>query len=209
MERKAKAAALCAVFLALTAVFGALPYVFLLPVLIASVTTDFKTSLIVSVFFGVISLLYALMSGSLVAVAFVAQPWIPIAARIFVGPAARGAYLLTNKIVRKEGRLKKILPVCIGGAVGSLVNTALVVCLLVLTSGSVEVGGVTVIAYVSVMLISGAIELAVNTIVLPPLALTLGRLGLIKPKPACAESAAQTAADAKADESAQNKEKEN
>ena len=75
MESKAKGVALCAVYLALTLVFGLLPYVFLIPLLLASVTTNYKTSFVVSLFFGAVSLLYAFTGGSsIVAAAFVAQP---------------------------------------------------------------------------------------------------------------------------------------
>lgn len=176
MQRKAKSIALCAVLVALTAVFGAIPYAFLIPVLLAAVTTDFKTSFVVSTFFGVVSLLYSLMGGSVVAVAFVANPWIPIVGRIFVGPAARGAYVLVNKAIKKEGKLKSVLPRTVGAAVGSLANTVIVVSLLVLFAPNAGLEETTVIVYVPIMLISGAIEFAVNVLCVPPIALAVDKV---------------------------------
>lgn len=171
MQRRSMGIALAAVFVALTAVFGALPFVFLVPVLLAALTTDFKTSFIVSAFFGVISLLYSFMGGSIVAVAFVSAPWIPIAARIFVGPAARGAFLLVGKCFRTDSRAKTVVSAAVGALAGTLTNTALVVTLLILVTPSE-----TLFAGVPAMLISGAIELAVNIVALPPLALAVNKV---------------------------------
>lgn len=176
MQSRSKSIALCAVFVALTIVFGAIPYVFLLPVLVSAVTTDFKTTATVSVFFGVISLLYSLMGGSVVAVAFVANPWIPIVGRIFIGPAARGVWVLTGKLFKEDGRAKKIVPAIFGAATGSLLNTALIVGLLVLFAPNAGLEEVTVLIYVPTMLISGAIELAVSVIAVPPIAYALSKI---------------------------------
>lgn len=176
MNRRAKTVTLCAVFVALTAVFGAIPYVFLLPLLLVAAIGDFKTSLIVSLFFGVISLLYSFAGGSIVAVAFIAQPWIPIVPRLFVGPAAHGVYVLTDRLIKKEGRAKRILPALFSAIAGSLTNTALVVLCLVLTVPSLELAGVTILVYVPVMLVSGAIELAVNVIALPPVVAVMNKI---------------------------------
>ncbi len=177
MESKAKGIALCAVYLALTLVFGLLPYVFLLPLLLACVTTNYKTSFIVSLFFGVVSLLYSFMGGSsIVSAVFVAQPWIPIVARLPIGVLAHGAYKLTDKLIKKEGRLKKLLPVGVSAAVGSIANTAFVVSLLLLCMPSFEFGDTTVYLYAVTMLISGAIELAVNVALLPPIAAVMYKI---------------------------------
>lgn len=176
MQRKAKSVALCAVLVALTILFGAIPYAFLIPVLLAAVTTDFKTSLVLSSCFGVISLIYALMGGSVVALAFVANPWIPIVGRLLVGPAARGAYMLADRAIKKEGKFKSVFPRSIGAAVGSIVNMAIVVSLLVLFAPNVGLEDVTVIVYVPVMLISGAIELAINVLCVPTIALAVDKV---------------------------------
>jgi uncharacterized membrane protein len=177
MESKAKGVALCAVYLALTLVFGLLPYVFLIPLLLASVTTNYKTSFVVSLFFGVVSLLYAFTGGSsIVAAAFVAQPWIPIVARLFIGVIAHGAYKLTGRLIKKEGKLKKLLPVGVAAAVGSIANTAFVISLLLLCMPSFEFGDTTVYLYAVTMLISGAIELAANVALLPPIAAVMYKI---------------------------------
>lgn len=176
MQRRSKSIALCAVFVALTAVFGAMPYVFLLPVLLAAVTTDFKTATIVSVFFGVISLLYSLMGGSVVAVAFVANPWIPIVGRILVGPAARGVYVLMRKAIKSEGKAKTVVPAALGAAAGSLTNTAIVVTLLAIFAPNAGLEEVTVLVYVPTMLISGVIELVASILLVPPIALALSKV---------------------------------
>lgn len=176
MQRRAKAVTLCAVLFALTIIFGALPYVFFVPVLLACVFTDFKTSIAVSLFFGVVSLVYAFMGASFVSLAFVAQPWIPIVTRLLAGVFARGTFVITNKLIKKEGKLKKILPICAAASVGSISNTALVVACFALFLSSAEFAGMTVFVYIPVMLISGVIELAVNNIILPPLTLALGKI---------------------------------
>lgn len=176
MQRRAKAVTLCAVLLALTVVLGALPYVFLLPLLVACVFTDWKTSVVTSLFFGVISLLYAFMGASLVSLAFVAQPWIPIACRLVVGLLARGAFVATDKCIKKEGRLKRVLPVSVAASVGSIANTGLIVACLALSVPNLELAGVTILVYIPVMLISGVIELIVNNLALVPLTLALNKI---------------------------------
>lgn len=184
--------AVCAVILALMAVLGALPFVFLLPLLFVSVTFDFKMSLIASLMYGSISLLYALMGSTIVSVAFVAAPWIPIVTRLFVGPAAHVAYRGAAKLIKGEGRLRRFLPYAIGAAAGSIVNTALVTACLVLFTPDIAAGGTVMYVYAPYLLISGAIELAVNICILPPVAMTVkkalaragaGRGAAVKEKP--------------------------
>lgn len=167
MKRPALRIALAAIFTALIAVFGLFPFVFLLPLLVASVITDFRTSIFLSIAFGVISLLYAFMYTTPVALAFVAFPFIPILGRIPIGAAARGIFLLARSAIKKDGKLKKILPPTLAAATGSIANTACVVTLLVIFAGNTPLGGVTMLAFVPAMLVSGIIELIVSVIAVP------------------------------------------
>lgn len=171
--RKSKALALYAITLALMIVFGMLPYVFLLPLLFMCVTADWKASAICGLMFGVISLCYSFAGGSLVAVAFIEAPWIPIVPRIVVGIGAHFAYVGASKLFRGGGKFKQSLPYAIAGAAGSLLNTGLIVTCLVLFTPDVALEGVVMYAYAPYLLISGAIELAVNVLVLPPVAMTV------------------------------------
>ena len=65
--------------------------------------------------------------------------------------------------------------ISVSAAVGSLLNTALVVGAFVLCVPAIDFGGITMIAYVPTMLVSGAIELACMAALVPPVVLTLER----------------------------------
>lgn len=170
---KSKTVVLCAVILALMAVMGALPYVFLLPLLFVCVWSNWKMSLAASLMFGVVSLCYAFMGSSIVSVAFVSAPWIPIVPRLFVGLGAHFAYKGADKLIRGGGKLRQSLPYAVAGAAGSLLNTGLIIACLVLFTPDVVAGGTVMYVYAPYLLISGAIELAVNALLLPPIAVTV------------------------------------
>lgn len=170
---KSRVIVLYAVTFALMIVFGMLPYVFLLPLLFVCVTSDWKVSTVSGLAFGVISLCYSFAGGSIVAVAFMQAPWIPIVPRVLVGVGTHFVYLGLSKVFREDSKFKRSLPYAIAGAVGSLLNTGLVIGCLVLFTPNATFGDTVMYVYAPYLLISGAIELAVNTLLLPPIAMTV------------------------------------
>ncbi len=191
MNTKSKTVAVCAVLTALTAVMGAIPFVFLIPLLFACVTQNVKISAFMGLVFGVISFVYSLMGGSVVAAAFVQAPWIAIVPRIAVGFIAHGVFVLCKKLIREKGKVSRVLPYSVSAAVGSLSNTVLVVALLMIFMRDTALGDITVYLYLPTMLINGAIEFAVCTALVPTLALSvgkaLGKRGLVYTSPKKAE----------------------
>lgn len=181
---KSKTLVLYAITFALMIVFGLLPYVFLLPLLFICVTADWKMAAVSGLMFGVISFCYAFAGSSLVALAFIEAPWIPIVPRLLVGIGTHFAFSAAKKIVRGEGKFARSLPYAIAGAVGSILNTGLVVTCLILFTPDLALNGVVMYVYAPTLLIAGAIELAVNTLLLPPIALTVQKALRMTPRKA-------------------------
>ena len=175
MNTKSKTVAVCAVLVALTAALGAIPFVFLIPLLFACVTQNVKISAFMGLVFGVVSFLYSLMGGSVVAAAFVQAPWIAIVPRIAVGFIAHGTYVLCKKLIKDKGKVSRVLPYSISAGVGSLSNTVLVVALLMIFMRDTTLGDITVYLYLPTMLINGAIEFVVCVALVPTLALSVGK----------------------------------
>lgn len=165
---------LAATLSALCAVTGLLPYVFFLPVCVAAATLSVGMAAFVGLAFGCISIAYSfVMPVSLVSLAFVQAPYIAIAPRIVAALGAFGAYKLMCKIARPKSGAGRFAAISVSSALGSLLNTATVVGLFALVTPNLELGGVTMLAYIPVMLISGAIECACMAALTPPVALTL------------------------------------
>lgn len=175
MNTTSKTIAVCAALTALTAVTGALPFVFLVPLLFACVTQNVKISAYMGLVFGVVSFLYSLLGGSVVAAAFVQAPWIAIVPRIAVGFIAHGTFVLCRRLIKEKGKVTRVLPYSIAAAVGSLANTVLVVTLLLIFMRDTALGDMTVYLYLPTMLINGAIELVVCVSLVPTLALSVGK----------------------------------
>lgn len=175
MKKNVQLITVGAVTLALTAVLGMVPYIFLVPLLFTCVTRDWKLSVVSSLFFGLISYLYSFMGGSVVAIAFLENPWIPIVPRLFVGLIAHGTYVLCRKLLKGQGRVSRVLPVSLAASAGSIANTALVIPCLLLFASDATFGDMTMPLYLATMLINGAIELAAVNLLVPPLAFTVGR----------------------------------
>lgn len=175
MKNYVKMITVSAVTFALTAVLGLLPYVFFIPLLFTCVTRDWKMSVLESLFFGVLSFCYSFMSPTPVALAFIKYPWIPIVPRLLAGLGCHGAYVGLKRLFKNsESKVGTVLPVIFACAVGSVLNTALVVPCLLLTGGDMF-GSMTRAVFLGQTLISGVIELAVAIAVVPPLAVTVGR----------------------------------
>lgn len=178
MKTNVKLITVTAVTFALTVVLGWMPYVFFVPLLFTCVTRNWKMALVESLFFGVLSLVYAYaMPVSFVAMAFIKNPWIPIVPRLLAGMGCHGVYVLLRRaFAGKESRAATVVPVVIACAVGTVLNTALVVPCLIWRGGTLfGTYELTAALLVGQTLISGAIELAVAVVVVPPLAVTVGR----------------------------------
>lgn len=173
MKQRTKLITTAAIAVSLIVIFGALPYVFFVPVLMICICFGWGMTLIGSAAFGVVSLCYAFMGGSVVSVAFVEAPWIPILPRIIAGLGAHGVYVLAAKFIHRESKAGRYLPAALSAAAGSVLNTALVVLCLLFFVPDAALEGITIYVYVPVMLINGAIELAVNLLVVPPVSLTV------------------------------------
>lgn len=175
MKKNVQIITISAVTLALTIILGLFPFVFLVPLLFTCVTRDWKMSLLAALFFGVVSYLYSFMGNSIVAVAFLENPWIPIVPRLAVGLIAHGSYVLMRKVNLGKGKLNQVLPVSVAASVGSIANTALIITCLVLFAPNATFGTITMPLYVSTMLISGVVELVAVNVVIPPLAIIVGK----------------------------------
>ena len=174
MKINTRSITLAATLAALCAVTGFLPYVFFLPVVVAAATLTVGTVAFVGLAFGCISLAYSfIMPSSLVAMAFINAPYIAIIPRILAALGCFGFYKLLMRVFKPQKSGARFAVVSASAAVGSLLNTALVVGALVLILPNLEMGGITMIAYVPTMLISGAIECACMAALAPSIVLTL------------------------------------
>lgn len=169
-----RAITLTATLAALCAVTGLLPYVFFLPVTVAASTLSIGMAAAVGLSFGLISVAYSfIMPGSVVATAFMQAPYLAIFPRIAAALIAFAVMWIFRKFTRKKSKAARFIGVSVSAAMGSLANTAIVVGLLVLIFPTVQMGGVTVLAYAPIMLISGAIECVCMATLTPPISLTL------------------------------------
>ncbi|MCH5161381.1 MAG: hypothetical protein J1G04_05050 [Clostridiales bacterium] len=176
MKINTRSITLAATLAALCAVTGFLPYVFFLPVAVAAATLSVGMVAFVGLAFGCISLAYSfVMPASPVAMAFVYAPYIAIVPRILASLGCFGVYKLLVALFKPHRGGARFAVISVSAAVGSMLNTALVVGAFVLIVPSVDFGGITMLAYVPTMLISGAIELACMAALVPPIVLTLER----------------------------------
>ncbi|MCL2556272.1 MAG: hypothetical protein FWE03_04580 [Firmicutes bacterium] len=165
--------AICATLVALTFVFGLLPVIFLLPILIAATCFDWKISLFAGVFFGLVSLLLSFMfAASPVAIYFITFPWLPIVARLPIPIIAHFIYRLFKKIVPQENIARKTAPIVLAAVFGTIANTFFVglgILLLPAPYLPNEWEDITL----AFLLLWGGIETGVNAILLPAIVLTL------------------------------------
>lgn len=169
MKIDAKLITVAAVTFALTAVLGLFPYVFFVPLLFTCVTRGWRMTIIESLFFGVLSLVYSFAMPTPVATVFTKNPWIPIVPRLLAGTGAHGMYVLLRHCMKSESKAATVVPVVLACATGSVLNTALVVPCLIWRSSYL------IIPVLGQTFVSAAIELGVAIAVVPPLAITVGR----------------------------------
>lgn len=211
MKINTRSITLAATLTALCAVSGALPYVFFLPVAVAASTLSLGMVAFVGLAFGCISLAYSfLMPASLVSTAFIQAPYIAILPRIAAALVAFGVFKLMCKLLKtdadgKHMRTRRVAAASVSAAFGSIANTAIVVSLLVLIMPENEMGGVTMVAYVPTMLISGVIECVCMAVLTPPISLTLDKYVLKKRKKPSEDPTEQAAqAEKQAEQNAQS-----
>lgn len=169
MKTNVKLITVSAVTFALTAVLGLLPFVFLLPLLFTCVTRDWKMSAIEGLFFGVLSYAYSFINptGAGVGAIFITNPWIPIVPRVLVALGCHAVYAALRKVCK--GKAAIIVPVTVACAVGSVLNTALVVPCLLWRAKELF------IPILAQTMISAVVELVISVTVAPTLAITVGK----------------------------------
>ncbi|MDE6401063.1 MAG: hypothetical protein K2L54_00445, partial [Clostridiales bacterium] len=115
---------------------------------------------------------------SIVGAAFMQAPYIAIIPRALAALGAFGAYKLIERLAKPQKRAAKFAAVSVPSAIGSLLNTALVVGLFVLVFPDMTAGTATMMLAVPQMLISGAIECVCMAAITPPITLTLNKVVL-------------------------------
>ena len=171
---------LAATLTALCAVTGFLPFVFFLPVMVAATTLTLGMTAFVGLAFGCISIAYCFIApaASFAAIGFIQAPYIAIFPRILAALGAFGAYKLACRLCKPKSNVGSFAAVSVSAAIGSLLNTALVVGMFVLILPSLSLNGVTMLVAAPEMLISGAIECVCMAALTPPISLTLNRVVL-------------------------------
>lgn len=181
MKITTRSITLAATLTALCFVTGMLPYVFFLPVTVAATALSAGIAAFVGLAFGVVSIIYCfIMPTGFVAAAFIQAPYIAIVPRVLAALGAFGAYALIKKLAAPQKRSARFAAVSLASAIGSLLNTALVVVMFFLVLPDMAAGEVTLIAAVPTMLVSGAIECVCMAALTPPVTLTLDRAVLHK-----------------------------
>lgn len=179
MKINTRSITLAATLTALCFVTGLLPYVFFLPVMVAATTLSVGMAAFVGLAFGLVSIAYSfIMPGSLVATAFIQAPYVAIFPRILAALGAFGAYRLVIYFAKPQKKPARFASASMAAAIGSLLNTAIVVAMFVLIMPDLAVGGVTMTVYVVDMLISGTIECVCMAVITPPISLTLDKVVL-------------------------------
>ena len=176
MNISTRSITLAATLTALCAVTGLLPYVFFLPVMVAATTLSVGITAFVGAAFGAISIAYSFLRPTgIVAAAFIQAPYIAVLPRVAAALCALLAFKLIERTAKPQQKHAKFAAVAVSAAIGSLMNTALVVGLFVLILPNLEIGGVTILIAVPEMLISGTIECVCMAVLTPPISLTLNR----------------------------------
>lgn len=204
MKINTRSITLAATLAALCCVTGLLPYVFFLPVVVAATTLTVGVTAFVGLAFGAVSIAYSfLMPASFVATAFIEAPYIAILPRVLAALGCFGAYKLLTRLVKPQRYVARFACVSGAAAVGSILNTALVVGLFAIALPSLTAGATTVWLAIPSMLINGAIECACMAALAPPVTLTLDKAvfkrGAGKPTSAGASDNAPSAHDGKND----------
>lgn len=180
MKISTRSITLAATLSALCAVTGFLPFVFFLPVMVAATTLTVGMTAFVGLAFGCISIAYCFITptATFASLGFIQAPYIAIFPRILAALGAFGAYKFIQHVCKPKKKVGQFAAASISAAIGSLLNTALVVSLFVLILPNLSLNGVTMLVAAPEMLISGAIECACMAALTPPISLTLNKVVL-------------------------------
>lgn len=180
MKISTRSITLAATLAALCAVTGFLPFVFFLPVMVAATTLSIGMTAFVGLAFGCISIAYCFIvpATSFAALGFIQAPYIAIFPRILAALGAFGAYKFIEHFCKPKSKAGQVAAVSISAAIGSLLNTAIVVTMFVLILPNLSLNGVTMLVAAPEMLVSGAIECVCMAVLVPPISLTLNRVVL-------------------------------
>ena len=180
MKISTRSITLAATLAALCAVTGFLPFVFFLPVMVAATTLTVGMTAFVGLAFGCISIAYCFIAPtpSFASLGFMQAPYIAIFPRILAALGAFGAFKLIERLAKPKKKVGQVAAVSISAAIGSLLNTGLVVTMFVLILPNLSLNGVTMLVAVPEMLISGAIECGCMAVIVPPISVTLNRVVL-------------------------------
>ncbi|MCL2675659.1 MAG: hypothetical protein FWE84_03605 [Firmicutes bacterium] len=182
MKRMSLIISVCAVLVALTFVLGWIPYIgpFLLPTLFAACCLSLGISFFASTMFGVISLLFCYIVGPTSAIGwfFLEYPFVPIVARMFIGPIIYFFYKLLTKLIKPKNTAAKIAAISVAGAAGSLLNTVFVGIFLFTLDISAMPAGLKLLPWLPQvnfglmeLVVAGTLEIFVNALLLPPIVL--------------------------------------
>ena len=172
MKINTRSITLAATLVALCCVTGLIPYVFFLPVMVAVTTLSVGMVAFVGLAFGAVSVAYSfIMPASPVSAAFIQAPYIAIFPRILAALGAFGVFKPLQKFAKPVSKPARFATASAASAVGSLLNTALVVSMFVL----IMPDDPALIAYIPTMLVSGAIEFACMAVLVPPISMTLDK----------------------------------
>lgn len=160
---KTKDIAIIAAIMALMVVFSFFSFVWAVPLIVGSIVVGKKKAFILSLTLGVISLVQSYLNGGTFFVfgAFIAFPWVPIVARIFVGSSAALVYDLLKKRNAPLGAT-------LGAVTASIVNTVCVMGILALlaVSDMLNMGDFLLFASAEVFL-HAIVEIVVNAAMVP------------------------------------------
>lgn len=185
MNNNTKKLTVMAVLIALMIALIKVPFVFFIPLLFTCVTLSLSLTIIMSIIFGCISLGFAFMGGSVVAVAFMQAPWIPIIARLLT---ALGTYFIFNGVnlaiknskTFKNKKGANALPYYVAATSGSLLNTFLVVGSILLFAKNATFNEASMYSILPVIALYAVGELIANNLIVPPLGITFSKLNVFR-----------------------------
>lgn len=175
MNKNTKTIVVMAVSTALMFALGAVPLIFLLPLLFVACTQKVWVSVVMGLIYGCVSLIYAFIMTTIIALAFISLPLIAIIPRIFVGLFACLAFKLTRKLIPNKGKISASVPYVVCAIVGVLTNTGLVVSALIIFAPTVALGEMTILLYVPTMLLGCIGEFIAMIFVMPAVGLTVSK----------------------------------
>jgi len=171
--------AVCGIAVALMFTLAWMPVAaFLIPVIFVACNYKWKHGLIVGIFAGGVTLMFAFIGGAasgnpphLVAALVI----IFVVPRILVGLFASLGFWGSKKLINGKSRVSRLLPYNIGASVGVITNTALVVTALILLFPDMVILGVTARDGWWVLALVGFAELIVINILMPVLCFTVAK----------------------------------